>query len=163
MACQKLTEEQLKKHLDEILRMKNDNETMIEKNIALLEWKCRYRQKAYFDAGDMESVADEELRLIKELKTLTVEIPGDNFLPRARARMKVIASTFMAIFRRAGVTMANIDAIRIAELISFLSGFSENGIRQYLKNETSFMPNDLEALRAQALLMAVGITDKIVM
>ena len=88
MACQKLTEEQLKKHLDEILRMKNDNETMIEKNIALLEWKCRYRQKAYFDAGDMESVADEELRLIKELKTLTVEIPGDNFLPRARARMK---------------------------------------------------------------------------
>lgn len=163
MNSQRLTEEQMKKHLDEILRMENNNETMTEKNIALLEWKCRYRQKAYYNAGDMESVVDEELKLIKELKTLTADVPGENFMPRAKARMKVIASMFMAIFRRAGISLANIDTLTVAKVIGFLSGYSENSIRLYLKNETSFLPGDMEAMKAQALLMAMGINDKIVL
>lgn len=163
MNSQKLTTEQMKKSLDEILRMGNDNETKTEKKMALLQLKCRFRQKAYYEANDWESIIEEELRLLDELERLTKEEPGENFLPRARARMKVIASTCMVFFRRAGVSLANIDTLTVAKLIGFLSGYSENSIRLYLKNETSFLPGDMDAMKAQALLMAMGINDKIVL
>ena len=163
MKEEKLTSEQIRKKLDEVLKMGNDTENKYEKKRQLFELRCRYNQLAYYEADNMAGIIDEELRLIEDLDKLTKENPGEHFLPKARVRMKVIATTCMTVFRRAGVSIANIDATRIAQLISFMSGYSVNSIRQYLRNETTFMPDDLEALQAQALLMAVGINDKIVL
>ena len=160
---QKLTTEQIKEKLNEVLKMENDTENKFEKKRQLLQLKCRLRQLAFYEADDMENIIVEELSLIDELDTLTKENPGETFLPKAKARMKVIASTCMAVFRRAGVSMASIDATRIARLISFLSGYSETNIRLYLRDEMTFAPDDLEAAQAEALLMAVGISEKLVL
>lgn len=162
MEKQKLTAEQIKAKLDAVLKMENDTNGKYEKKRQLFELRCRFNQLAYYEAGNIGGIIDEELRLIEDLDQLTKENPGENFLPKAKARMKVVASTCMAVFRRAGVSLANIDTITVARLISFVSGYSETNIRNYLKNETSFMPNDMEAIKAETLLMAMGIREKLV-
>ena len=162
MEKQKLTTEQIRKKLDEVLKMENDTTCKYEKKRQLFELRCRYNQLAYYEADNINGIIDEELRLIEDLDKLTKENPGENFLPKAKARMKVVASTCMAVFRRAGVSLANIDTITVARLISFVSGYSETNIRNYLKNETSFMPTDMEAIKAESLLMAMGIREKLV-
>lgn len=158
-----LTTEQMRRRLDEIMAAKNNEKDKIEKKMALVELRCRCLQSTYYEAGDIVNYINEELQLIDELDKLTKEAPEETFLPKAKARMKVIASTCMAVFRRAGVSFANIDIITAAKLISFLSGYSVTNIRNYLSNETSFLPTDLEAVKAQALLLAMGISEKIVM
>ena len=163
MIKEKLTTEKIKKNLDEVLQMPNDTENKVERKRQLLQLKCRHRQLAFYKNDDVEGIINEELQLIDDLDKLTNEAPEETFLPKAKARMKVIASTCMAVFRRAGVSFANIDIITAAKLISFLSGYSVTNIRNYLSNETSFLPTDLEAVKAQALLLAMGISEKIVM
>lgn len=158
-----LTTEQMRRRLDEIMAAKNNEKDKIEKKMALVELRCRCLQSTYYEAGDIVNYINEELQLIDELDKLTKEAPEETFLPKAKARMKVIASTCMAVFRRAGVSFANIDIITAAKLISFLSGYSVTNIRNYLSNETSFLPTDLEAVKAQALLLAMGISERIVM
>ena len=158
MKEEKLTSEQIKRNLDEVLKTTTDK---VEKKTKLLQLRCRHRQLTYYENGDVEGIINEELQLIDDLDKLTNEAPEETFLPKAKARMKVIASTCMVVFRRAGVSLSKIDAARIARLISFLSGYSENTISQYLRNETSFMPDDLDALQAQALLMSIGIKEKL--
>lgn len=158
MGKEKLTTEQIRRNLDEVLKTTTDK---VEKKTKLLQLRCRHRQLAYYENDDVEGIINEELQLIDDLDKLTKENPDEAFLPKARARMKVIASTCMAVFRRAGVSLSKTDASRIARLISFLSGYSENTISQYLRNETSFMPDDMEALQAQALLMSIGIKEKL--
>ena len=160
MKEEKLTSEQIKRNLDEVLKTTTDK---VEKKTKLLQLRCRHRQLTYYENGDVEGIINEELQLIDDLDKLTSEAPEETFLPKAKARMKVIASTCMAVFRRAGVSFANIDIITAAKLISFLSGYSVTNIRNYLSNETSFLPTDLEAVKAQALLLAMGISEKIVM
>ena len=157
-----LTTEQMQKRLDEIMATKNECDKY-ERKSALIELRCRCQQSIYYNAGDIVNYINEELKLIDELDKLTSEAPKETFLPKAKARMKVIASTCMAVFRCAGVSFANIDTITAARLISFLSGYSVTNIRNYINNETSFLPNDMEAVKAQALLMAMGISEKIVM
>ena len=160
MKEEKLTSEQIKRNLDEVLKTTTDK---VEKKTKLLQLRCRHRQLAYLENDDVEGIINEELQLIDDLDKLTNEAPEETFLPKAKARMKVIASTCMAVFRCAGVSFANIDIITAAKLISFLSGYSVTNIRNYLSNETSFLPNDMEAAKAQALLLAMGISEKIVM
>lgn len=160
MKEEKLTSEQIKRNLDEVLKTTTDK---VEKKTKLLQLRCRHRQLAYYENDDVEGIINEELQLIDDLDKLTNEAPEETFLPKAKARMKVIASTCMAVFRCAGVSFANIDIITAARLISFLSGYSVTNIRNYISNETSFLPTDLEAVKAQALLLAMGISEKIVM
>ena len=153
-----LTTEQMRCRLDKIMSIQG-GEKSIERKTALIELRCRCLQSTYYEAGDIVNFINEELNLIDELDKLTKESPG----ARAKARMKVIASTCMAVFRRAGVTLANIDASCIARLIGFLSGYSEDNIRKYLKDEMKFERNDMEAVQAEALLLACGIAEKLVL
>ncbi len=153
-----LTTEQMRCRLDKIMATQG-GEKSIERKTALIELRCRCLQSTYYEAGDIVNFINEELNLIEELDKLTKESPGT----RAKARMKVIASTCMAVFRRAGVTLANIDASCIARLIGFLSGYSEDNIRKYLKDEMKFERNDMEAVQAEALLLACGIAEKLVL
>lgn len=157
MEIEKLTIEQLNQKLDELLRLENNPETIEEKRLSLIELRCRYRQLAYYKANNIEGIIEEELLLIEEFDNQTKELLG----VMAKARMKVIASTFMVILRRAGISLANTDATKIARVISFISGYSEHNISRYLKNEVRFAPNDREAMTAQTLLAAIGINDKI--
>jgi hypothetical protein len=158
-----LTTEQMRSRLDEIMAMKGDEKNDLERKTALIELRCRCLQSTYYEAGDIVNFITEELKLDEEIEKLTKATPGENFMPRARARMKVVASTFMVFFNLVGVTLANTDALRIARVIGFLSGYSENTISQYLRNETAFLPNDIEAIKAQELLNAVGIKAQLVM
>jgi len=158
-----LTTKQMKKRLDEIMAMKGGEKNDIERKTALIELRCRCLQSTYYEAGDIVNFITEELKMNEELDKLTKEIPGENFKPKARARMKVVASTFMVFFNLVGVSLANTDASRIARVIGFLSGYSENTISQYLPNETTFQPNDVEAIKAQELLLAIGIKAQLVM
>lgn len=131
-----------------------------EKKIELLKLRCRIRQKEYYNVGDLESVVNEELNLMDEtgkVETTDIEEPKGK-----KARMKVTASVIMTLLRRAGVSLKNYDTTRIAKIISFVSGYSENTIRQYLREETSFLPSDSEAVLAQAMLSAIGITEKLI-
>lgn len=153
-----LTTKQMKRSLDEILRLEDRKEMRIE----LMKLRCKIRQAAYYEADDYESVINEQLSLLAEMDTMAVASPPDTQQqPPAKARMKVIASMCMAILRNAGVTLANIDAAKIARIISYVSGYSETNIRQYLKNEVPFAEDDMEAKTAQALLIAVGIKDRL--
>ena len=160
MGKEKLTPEQIRRNLDEVLKTTTDK---VEKKTKLLQLRCRHRQLAYYENDDVEGIINEELQLIDDLDKLTQENPDEAFLPKAKARMKVIASTCMAVFRRAGVTLANIDASCIARLIGFLSGYSEDNIRKYLKDEMKFERSDMEAVQAEALLLACGIAEKLVL
>lgn len=157
MEIQKLTIEQLNQKLDELLKIRNTPETIEEKRLSLIELKCRYRQLAFYKANNIEGIIEEELQLMEEYDNQTKDLFG----VMAKARMKVIASTCMVIMRQAGISLANTDATKIARIISFISGYSENNISRYLRDEVRFAPNDREAMTAQTLLAAVGIKDKI--
>ena len=152
----------MRSRLDEIMIKKGGEKNNLERKMALVELRCRCLQSTYYEKGDIVNFISAELKLIDDLDKLTSEAPEETFLPKAKARMKVIASTCMAVFRRAGVSFAKIDTITAARLISFLSGYSVTNIRNYISNETSFLPNDMEAAKAQALLMAMGISEKII-
>ena len=154
-----LTTEQLQRRLDAIMATKGGEKNNLERKMALIELRCRCLQSSYFEKRDIVNFINEELNLIEELDKLTKESPGT----RAKARMKVIASTCMAVFRRAGVTLAKIDASCIARLIGFLSGYSEDNIRKYLRDEMKFERTDMEAVQAEALLLACGIAEKLVL
>lgn len=158
-----LTTEQMRSRLDEIMATKNDESNKIDRKTALLELRCRCLQSIYYKAGDIVNFINEELKLTEELDKVTKENPGENFLPKAKARMKVITSACMVVLRRAGVSISKTDASRIARFISFLSGYSENTISNYIRSETAFLPDDLEALKAQGLLLAMGIPEKLTM
>ena len=158
-----LTTEQMHSRLDAIMATKGGAKNNLERKMALIELRCRCLQSSYYEIGDIVNYINEELRLIEELDRLTMEMPGEHFLPKAKARMKVIASTCMAVFRRAGITMANIDATCIARLIGFMSGYSEDNIRKYIRDEMKFERSDMEAAQAEALLLACGITDKLIL
>lgn len=154
-----LTTEQMQCRLDELMAARDGSRSNLERKTALIELRCRCLQSTYYEAGDIVNFINEELKLIEELDSLTKESPG----VKAKARMKVIASTCMAVFKRAGVSLANIDATCIARLIGFLSGYSETNIRKYLRDEMKFERSDMEAVQAEALLFAVGITEKLIL
>ncbi len=149
------------KQIEDAMMNAFEIENPSEKKIELLKLRCRIRQKEYYSVGDLESVVNEELNLMDE--TIMLEEPNKqtSTIIKPKVRMKVASSFCMAIFKKAGISLANFDASRIADAISLMTGFSTDSIRKYIREQTGFLPADNEARTAQSILETLGVHEKL--
>lgn len=152
-----LTQEQVEQAFQSAVAIENP----VEKQKELMKLRCRIRQTTYYNIGDYESIVNEELSLMQEtgqLENIEVYRATD---PKPKVRMKVASSFCMAIFKKAGISLANFDATRIAEAISLMTGFSTDSIRKYIREQTGFLNTDIEARKAQTVLDMLGVQERL--
>jgi len=129
--------------LEHIAEMKNNNEKIDYLN---------FKRKEYFqEMGHREEVRFpylclEEIEYIKEAKTGEKEQPASK---NANRTMKVTTDVLVELLKKAGI-FANNDNTIIARLISYLTDFSEEKIRQRLSNTsndlTSYHKDEIETI-----------------
>lgn len=151
-----LDEKQLNSYLFEYRGI----EDLYEREQKMRQLLCWVRQNQFLEEHDYEGVIEEELSYIDSV--ITDEESRSRY-PRPNAGMKVVTSFMLAIFKKAGIDLSNTDATKMARAINLISGYSSNSVRKYIREETSFPRTNEDAMKAQALLQELGITEKIIM
>ena len=129
--------------LEYIVKMKNNNEKIDYLNFKRKEY---FQETGHREETGFPYLCLEEIEYIKEATTSGKEQPTSKNTNRT---MKVTTDILVELLKKAGV-FANNDNTIIARLISYLTDFSEEKIRQRLSNTsndlTSYHKDEIETI-----------------
>lgn len=97
----------------------------------------------------MERLSEILIAISKDLKILATfnNVIDDQEKSRAERTLKVTSDVLIQILQKAGISTVSDDKAKIARLISYLTAFSEEKIRQRLSNPeelTSYHKDEVE-------------------
>lgn len=122
-------------------------EDLSKRELYYQEYQTRYKQAQ--NQGDILKQIEDEIKLIERTKALTdqdnVEIPTEK--SDTKRTLKVTTDVLVLILQKAGISIASDDKAKIARLVGYITGFSDEKIRQRLSNPdelTSYHKDEVE-------------------
>ncbi len=144
------TELELPSSFDELKSQGDKIDNLTEKELFYNDYLTRYKQAQ--NRGNILQQINDEIELIRKIKELSINEKAEESQVKStdtKRTFKVTTDVLLAILKKANITALSDDKTKIAQLISYLTGFSVEKIRQRLSNTeelTSFHKEEVESI-----------------
>ncbi|MCQ2227854.1 MAG: hypothetical protein MJZ01_08110 [Bacteroidales bacterium] len=124
-----------------------------EKYMMLLKARYDLLTKSAIEAGDYESALEYKQKfIIEEAAAL------EKFGTKERLSVQEVVEVLLMIIKKHGVGLHNNDMAKIARFIGFITRYSPESVRKYLRNRTP-VPNSERILTVNSLLNTLGFKE----